>query len=313
MQHHDKTGKFVGLPLKAIQQMRDDYLNSELMVKEICAKFNIDQSTLYKHCKDLPKFRTTSETRKLFYAKGKFFSRNKGKTHEELYGKEKAIEMKKKNIEAHLGNIPWNKGKTGSIIPWNKGKKGMQQAWNKGKTGLQVAWNKGIKGSVKPNKTSFKKGQVPWIKGKKGVTKSWNKGKHGIYPEKTLQKIRDARLKQVFPFKDTIIEVLMQTEIRNRNIPFQTHFPILGQPDIVIQNGHNFAIFCDGCYWHNCSRCFPNGGDKSKNTDLRVNDYLQSHGWIVLRFWEHDIKNNLQECVNKIEEAINDKAGREHD
>ena len=35
-----------------------------------------------------------------------------------------------------------------------KGKK----PWNKGKKGLQIAWNKGTKGIMKPNKTSFRKG-----------------------------------------------------------------------------------------------------------------------------------------------------------
>ena len=32
---------------------------------------------------------------------------------------------------------------------------------------MRKAWNKGIKGSVKPNRTSFKKGFTPWNKNKK--------------------------------------------------------------------------------------------------------------------------------------------------
>ncbi|KKL46013.1 hypothetical protein LCGC14_2349870 [marine sediment metagenome] len=41
-------------------------------------------------------------------------------------------------------------------------------SWNKGKKGLQVVWNKGIKGSIKPNKTSFKEGKknMNWQGGK---------------------------------------------------------------------------------------------------------------------------------------------------
>jgi len=58
-------------------------------------------------------------------------------------------------------------------IPWNKGQKGLQVAWNKGKKQSkehrlnnklshigQDAWNKGTKGVMKPNKTSFVKGQT---------------------------------------------------------------------------------------------------------------------------------------------------------
>ncbi len=60
-------------------------------------------------------------------------------------------------------------------IPWNKGKKGLQVAWNKGlprtwKSGKgfvkgQIPWNKDTKGVMKPNQTSFKKGQVAYNKG----------------------------------------------------------------------------------------------------------------------------------------------------
>jgi DNA mismatch endonuclease (patch repair protein) len=38
--------------------------------------------------------------------------------------------------------------------------------------------------------------------------------------------------------------------------------------------------------------------------DKKVNEELISKGWIVLRFWETEIKKNLNECIQKIEEAI---------
>ena len=105
------------------------------------------------------------------------------------------------------GYIPWNKDKKCPQI--SEGQKG-RIPWNKGKKGLQVAWNKGIKGSVKPNKTSFKKGMTSWIKGlhiytgggrKKGCV-AWNKGTKGVmkawnkgisHSEETKQKISKTR------------------------------------------------------------------------------------------------------------------------
>ena len=62
--------------------------------------------------------------------------------------------------------------------------------WNKGKKGVQIAWNKGSKGIMKPNKTSFKKGDkalnpfkkgcTPWNKGTVGIVKGYWTGKKGI-------------------------------------------------------------------------------------------------------------------------------------
>ncbi len=89
--------------------------------------------------------------------------------------------IKKGLTKANLINLYVNKGftirkcakiidvSTSTIMPYFK-KYGIEtrtvsqanqgrKVWNKGKTGLQIGWNKGIKGSVKPNSGSFKKGQ----------------------------------------------------------------------------------------------------------------------------------------------------------
>ena len=40
--------------------------------------------------------------------------------------------------------------------------------------------------------------------------------------------------------------------------------------------------------------------------DDEVNKQLLFLGWTVIRFWGNDIKKNVEECVNVIEEAIFD-------
>jgi len=60
--------------------------------------------------------------------------------------------------------IPWNKGLKGAQVAWNKGLpkiKGAGKDFIKGKT----PWNKDTKGVMKPNKTSFVKGQKAHNKG----------------------------------------------------------------------------------------------------------------------------------------------------
>ncbi|MEU1972863.1 very short patch repair endonuclease [Microbacterium sp. NPDC019599] len=67
--------------------------------------------------------------------------------------------------------------------------------------------------------------------------------------------------------------------------------------DIVFSK-RRIAIFIDGCFWHSC----PEHGvapktnvaywrpklERNRTRDRTVTTALQSHGWMVLRFWEHE-------------------------
>jgi DNA mismatch endonuclease (patch repair protein) len=108
------------------------------------------------------------------------------------------------------------------------------------------------------------------------------------------EKLRNNRLKQVIPLKDTSIEISVQKELRKRKIKFKKHYPIIGQPDIFIEP--NLCVFCDGDYWHNL-------GNRIKS-DKRVNKKLKELGYEVIRFWEHQIREDVVYCVNRIEQVI---------
>ena len=70
-----------------------------------------------------------------------------------------------------------------------------------------------------------------------------------------MYKLRQKRLHQIFPKKDTKIEIILQKELTKRDIPFVTHKALFGQPDIFIEP--NICVFADGDYWHN----YPEGRD----------------------------------------------------
>ena len=72
------------------------------------------------------------------------------------------------------------------------------------------------------------------------------------------------------------------------------HFTIIGQPDIYIEP--RICVFCDGDYWHN----YPKGNKRDKIVNIK----LKKQGYKVLRFWEHEIKNSVYECVKIIESVI---------
>jgi len=120
-------------------------------------------------------------------------------------------------------------------------------------------------------------------------------GKH--HKEETKQKLREMRQQLVIPTKDTSIELKLQAILTELNILFEKHKSILGQPDVFIEP--NICVFADGCFWHNCNKCF----DETKFTDEQkakiiydesITQKLRNQGYIVLRFWEHDINNNIE-------------------
>ena len=135
--------------------------------------------------------------------------------------------------------------------------------------------------------------------------------------EETRKVIRRNRLSQIFPVKDTKIEKILQSMLKDNEIKYETHrmyvkrgLRIHGQPDIFIKP--NICIYADGDYWHANPKFYkPNsiiiGKKKAKDkwkSDKEKTDELKKQGYKVLRFWEYDIYNSPQKCLQKIIKAI---------
>lgn len=121
------------------------------------------------------------------------------------------------------------------------------------------------------------------------------------------KKRRKTRLHQIFPRQDTKIEILIQNELSKRNIQFEKHKPIFGQPDVFIEP--NIVVFVDGCYWHGCEKCFDRNnlnGMQRKNIvkDQLVTQFLINQGYVVLRFRGHEILESPSKCVDKIQTTL---------
>ena len=140
---------------------------------------------------------------------------------------------------------------------------------------------------------------------KKKISNALKGNKNPMYrkhhTEEAKEKIRQVRLKTIFSYTNTKIERLVQEELTNRGYAFYTQPLIFGLPDLAFLD-QKIAIFIDGCYWHSCPEC--NKGRvfvKVINRDDKVNEVLKRNNWIVLRFWEHEINNNVKEVADKIE------------
>ena len=119
--------------------------------------------------------------------------------------------------------------------------------------------------------------------------------------------------------KDTKIECILRKDLWSHGIRYRKNYSALpGKPDIVITK-YRIAVFCDSDFWHGYdwenrkSRIKSNQEywiskiERNMKRDQEVTLALVDQGWIVLRFWEHTIRKELEGCVNDIQETIDIK------
>lgn len=112
--------------------------------------------------------------------------------------------------------------------------------------------------------------------------------------------------------KNTKPEIALRKALWALNIKYRINvstFP--GKPDILIRK-HKLAIFVDGEFWHGYNW-------EEKKTKIKTNtafwipkierniqrdkenyEKLTALGFTVFRFWEHEIKKDLNGCLEKL-------------
>lgn len=115
--------------------------------------------------------------------------------------------------------------------------------------------------------------------------------------------------------KDTTPEIMLRKALWHRGLRYRKNFRALpGTPDIALTR-QKIAIFVDGDFWHARGHEQHPGEQVRSNRaywqkhlsrnverDEEVNDALTELGWVVLRFWESDIKKNLAGCIQCVME-----------
>lgn len=116
---------------------------------------------------------------------------------------------------------------------------------------------------------------------------------------------------QAIKGKKTRLEQSVFSSLWKRGYRFRTNVKDLkGKPDIAVKK-YKAVIFIDSCFWHGCSMHFrlPEAnrnfwGIKIGENILRddsVTEYYVNRGWNILRVWEHEIKQEPEQALNKLE------------
>jgi len=124
--------------------------------------------------------------------------------------------------------------------------------------------------------------------------------------------------------KDTEPDILFRKALWAHGFRYKLYdLALPGKPDLVLPS-RKIIVFVDGDFWHghqwrirgltSLDTQFTNVKDKkywinkiSRNMDrdCRNTTKLLSDGWTVMRFWESEIKTNLEKCISLTLDAIN--------
>jgi DNA mismatch endonuclease, patch repair protein len=115
--------------------------------------------------------------------------------------------------------------------------------------------------------------------------------------------------------RDTVPELRLRRALFKKGVRgYRLSYDLLGKPDLVFIR-KKVAVFIDGCFWHKCPDHFVrpetrtefwmNKIDGNVRRDDSVNVKLKEAGWRVLRFWEHEIRENPEKVVLTIAGCLN--------
>jgi DNA mismatch endonuclease (patch repair protein) len=118
-----------------------------------------------------------------------------------------------------------------------------------------------------------------------------------------LTKEKRSKVMAAIRSKDTVPEVTLRKALWHRGFRFRVQYG-KSKIDIAFPK-HKVAIFIDGCFWHGCPihshKIGTNVGywqpklEKNIARDKLKTAGLEAEGWVVLRFWEHELT-----CINPI-------------
>lgn len=84
---------------------------------------------------------------------------------------------------------------------------------------------------------------------------------------------------------------------------------MMGTPDISIKK-YKVVIFIDSCFWHFCPfhGKMPKSNvdfwvkklERNQERDLEITKYYIDENWHILRIWEHEVRKDFDNTIEKI-------------
>lgn len=117
----------------------------------------------------------------------------------------------------------------------------------------------------------------------------------------------------------------MRRLLHAEGLRYRVNYPVPHIPrrtiDIAFSRA-KIAVFMDGCFWHGCpthatqpranAEWWRTKLAKNMARDHETTELLESAGWTVLRFWEHEHPEDVARQVAKARRAVSTTGDEKH-
>lgn len=121
--------------------------------------------------------------------------------------------------------------------------------------------------------------------------------------------------------RDTRPEMRLRKALWTEGLRYRLHLrTAFGIPDVAFPSVR-VAVFVDGCFWHGCPLHYSRPrsreefwADKLASNvlrDRRQTLVLEREGWRVVRFWEHELDEDLAGAVAVVKAAVGGEGATE--
>ena len=114
--------------------------------------------------------------------------------------------------------------------------------------------------------------------------------------------------------RDSQIERRFRSRLWQAGIRYRKNVRMYGTPDIAIRS-KKLVVFVDSCFWHGCrfhcrrpktNRAFWSAKiNRNRCRDLKITRFYRRRGWLVFRFWEHQLVRDIDDCVSRVVDGLN--------
>lgn len=126
-----------------------------------------------------------------------------------------------------------------------------------------------------------------------------------------ITKEQRSKIMSAIRSENTKPEIALRKALFTKGYRYRIHY---GKKKIDIAfPAKKVAIFVDGCFWHGCPfhSHIPDSNKeywlpklkRNKERDKKTTKMLETDGWSVLRFWEHEL-DDITKTVQKIEAKL---------